>query len=110
MKCQGEPDLGAPDQVNYEWNGSKFYNTHVRYTCRVGTAFDGLFVASTWGNCTTQTSGSDAISWKYNANNPLPSCIRKFVCLFVILNKKYILIQPIVPGLSQKLLYRLSLL
>ena len=110
MKCQGDPDLGAQDQVNYEWNESKFYNTHVRYTCRVGTAFDGLFVASTWGNCTTQTSGSDAISWKYNATNPLPSCIREFIRLFVIYYNIIITFQPIVPELSQKLPCRLPLL
>ena len=88
LGCQEEPDLGTQDQmVFYEWNGSKVANTIIRYTCRAGTAFDGLYVVSTEGSCTTQTSGSAVLSWKYNAINPLPSCIRKFFSLFFLLHE-----------------------
>ena len=78
MTCDETPDDGATAGVhNRTWNNLNIYRTNMTYHCPVGQAFDQIYNSSVNNSCTYQSQDAAEISWKYNAGNPLPPCIRK---------------------------------
>ena len=78
MTCDETPDNGAAAGVyNRTWDNLNIYRTNMTYHCPVGQAFDQIYNSSVNNSCTYQSQDAAEISWKYNAGNPLPPCIRK---------------------------------
>ena len=56
----------------------------------IGRAFDTLYVDKIVNQCDKHDAGSSNVTWKYNADNPLPACIREldlmiwFILIFII--------------------------
>ena len=82
MTCDETPDLGANSGVGgYSWDNSNLYQKEINITCPPGKAFDTIYEKSVINNCTSQSSSETGIRWKYNENNTLTTCIRKFTFL-----------------------------
>ena len=82
MKCEETPDVGQNfpvGDVSYAWDNSILYQTNISLSCLPGRAFDTVYLREVTNNCTLQTASDTAVRWKYNADHPLPPCIRKFV-------------------------------
>ena len=97
MVCEDTPDVGANANVGgYLWNNENVYKTMINISCEsgltnmfyfykmltlfiylTGRAFDTLYVDKIVNQCDKHDAASSNVTWKYNANNPLPACIRE---------------------------------
>ena len=96
MVCEDTPDVGANANVGgYLWNNENIYKTMINISCEagltkifvflnnvnfvylIGRAFDTLYVDKIVNQCDKHDAASSNVTWKYNANNPLPACIRE---------------------------------
>ena len=78
MTCEEEPDLGDSAGIeSYSWDDSYLFSTNITYSCPFGQAFDVEFTRELKNTCQYRTVNDSKITWKYNADYPLPNCIRK---------------------------------
>ena len=79
MTCDETPDDGSSAGVhNVTWNNLKIKGTNITYVCPVGQAFDTNYTKELVNSCNYQSLDATELDWTYNANNPLPNCIRKW--------------------------------
>ena len=79
MTCTEDPDLGANAGIyNYTWaRQDSIYRNNITYLCPFGQAFDKEYTRELNNTCNFQAENDTQVTWKYNSNNPLPSCIRE---------------------------------
>ena len=78
MKCEEDPDLGESAGIeSYSWDSSALYTTNITYSCPFGQAFDEEFTRELKNTCNYRTVNDTKVTWKYNAEYPLPNCIPK---------------------------------
>ena len=78
MTCDEDPDLGdAAGIATYSWDYRNLYSTNITYSCPFGQAFDGEYRRELNNTCNYRTVNDSQVTWKYNADFPLPNCIRK---------------------------------
>ena len=84
MVCDtSQPDIGASAGVdNHDWDYLNLYRTNITLTCPFGQAFDDNYTMELVNTCDYQSYDATQLDWTYNANNPLPNCIRK--CLIIV--------------------------
>ena len=84
MVCDvSQPDTGASAGVaSYSWDFLNLYRTNITLTCPFGQAFDDNYTMELVNTCDYQSYDATQLDWTYNANNPLPNCIRK--CLIIV--------------------------
>ena len=82
MTCDEDPDLGLTAGIhNYTWtDNSRLYRTNITMLCPFGQAFNNEYSRELNNTCDFQTDTDTRVSWKYNADRPLPSCIRELNC------------------------------
>ena len=79
MVCDGsDPDLGSSAGVGgHDWDTLRLYQTNITLTCPFGQAFDTNYTVELVNTCDYQSDYATQVDWTYNADNVLPSCIRK---------------------------------
>ena len=95
MECKDVPDIGDNSGAAwYIWDDLKLYNKQINVSCPIGKfnltclifhnhmpflgqAFDTIYEREVVNQCGAHDPSSSVITWKYNANNTLPACIRK---------------------------------
>ena len=76
MTCDEDPDLGQTAGIhNYTWNDRNLYRTNITYLCPFGQAFDEEYSREINNTCDFQSENDTKVTWKYNSDRPLPSCI-----------------------------------
>ena len=74
-----DPDLGDGAGIEtYSWDNRNLYTTNITYSCPFGQAFDGEYTRELKNTCNYRTVNDTQVTWKYNADYPLPNCIRKY--------------------------------
>ena len=82
MTCDEDPDLGDSAGIDtYIWDYSNLFSTNITYSCPFGQAFDDEFTRELNNTCNYRTVNASQVTWKYNADHPLPNCIRKWTQL-----------------------------
>ena len=97
MECEDTPDIGDNSGAAwYIWDGLTVYDTQIDVSCPIGKvfhnlacsifhdhtpllgqAFDTIYEREVVNQCGAHDNSSAVITWKYNADNTLPACIRK---------------------------------
>ena len=80
MVCDtSQPDIGASAGVeSHDWDYLNLYRTNITLSCPFGQAFDTNYTKELVNSCNYQSLDATELDWTYNANNPLPNCIRKW--------------------------------
>ena len=76
--CEDQPDTGDAAGIgSHDWDDSVILESWFLYSCPFGKAFAGNYTQQLNNTCDLHTAGSSVPRWKYNADFPLPNCIRK---------------------------------
>ena len=98
MVCDGsDPDLGSAAGVgSQDWDTLRIYQTNITLTCPFGQAFDTNYTVELVNTCDYQSDDATQVDWTYNANNALPSCIRK--CYHLLYKTQWYNHPPFIPS------------